>query len=99
VKIEPDKKQVIVGPESALESSSFNIRDVNWLGLKPDAEIEVVVKIRSTRPPVPARVKATGSGAVITLLQAEKSVSPGQACVMYDGSRVLGGGWITRSAV
>jgi tRNA-specific 2-thiouridylase len=27
----------------------------------------------------------------------EQGVAPGQACVIYDGSRVLGGGWITRS--
>jgi tRNA-specific 2-thiouridylase len=25
-------------------------------------------------------------------------VAPGQACVFYDGSRVLGGGWIARAA-
>ena len=99
VKIDPENKRVIVGPETALESTSFNIRDVNWLGLKPEGQIEAVVKIRSTRPPVPARITPTGSGAVVTLLQPEKSISPGQACVMYDGSRVMGGGWITRTAV
>lgn len=97
VKIDAEKKQVIVGPESALESTSFNIRDVNWLGAKPEGTSEVVVKIRSTRPPVPARITPTSTGAVVTLLQPEKSVSPGQACVMYDGERVVGGGWITRA--
>ena len=24
----------------------------------------------------------------------QEAVAPGQACVLYDGSRVLGGGWI-----
>ena len=32
--------------------------------------------------------------AVVSLLQAEEGVSAGQACVVYDGARVLGGGWI-----
>ena len=36
--------------------------------------------------------------AVVELIMAEEGVAPGQACVFYDseGSRVLGGGWITR---
>lgn len=97
IKIDADKKQVLVGPESALESTSFNIRDVNWLGNKPNEEIEVQVKIRSTRPPVPAKVRATAAGAEVKLLMPEKAVSPGQACVIYDGERLLGGGWIVRN--
>ena len=38
-------------------------------------------------------------GAEVELLTAEEGVAPGQACVFYapEGSRVLGGGWITRS--
>lgn len=96
IKIDAEKKQVLVGPESALESASFNIRDVNWLGTKPDSEIEVAIKIRSTRPPVPGKVRATATGAEVKLLAPEKAVSPGQACVMYDGERLIGGGWITR---
>ena len=36
-------------------------------------------------------------GAMVELLTPEESVAPGQACVFYDGSHVLGGGWITRA--
>jgi tRNA-specific 2-thiouridylase len=57
------------------------------------------VKIRSTRPPVPARLHPVGEGrAEVELLAPETGVAPGQACVFYEeaGTRILGGGWITR---
>ncbi|RMF09773.1 MAG: tRNA 2-thiouridine(34) synthase MnmA, partial [Alphaproteobacteria bacterium] len=59
----------------------------------------VAVKVRSTRPPVPARVFAGGAAgqATVILDDAETGVSPGQACVFYDGTRVLGGGWIRQT--
>jgi tRNA-specific 2-thiouridylase len=34
--------------------------------------------------------------AEIVLDEPEEGVAPGQACVLYDGTRVLGGGWIRR---
>ena len=37
-------------------------------------------------------------GAVAVLDDPAHGVSPGQACVLYDGDRVLGGGWIQREA-
>lgn len=97
VKIEPETKRVIVGPESALSSQSFKIRDVNWLSDKPQAPLDAAVKIRSAHQPLKAKVIANGSTAEITFFTPQKSVTPGQACVIYDGERVLGGGWITRS--
>jgi len=73
------------------------LRDVNWLA--PAAAIfECTVKVRSTRPPVAARVTPLGDGAAdVELLGIEEAVAPGQACVFYDGTRVLGGGWIARA--
>ena len=56
-----------------------------------------MVRIRSTMEPVPGRVFGTGEGrAEVELTTPEFGVSPGQAAVFYDGSRVLGGGWIMR---
>ena len=56
--------------------------------------------MRSTRPSRPALIHPTGRGSArVELLKAEEGVAPGQACVFYagNGSRVLGGGWITRA--
>ena len=86
----------------------IHLRDVNWIGegaLDQAIErggLEVFVKVRSTRAPQPARLIAAGGGYEIELADGEDGVSPGQACVFYDGptgqARVLGGGFI-RSAV
>ncbi|MEM7546143.1 MAG: tRNA 2-thiouridine(34) synthase MnmA [Pseudomonadota bacterium] len=101
VKLDADAKRVIVGPRSALATRCVAITDINWIGGgaftdAPDGGWEVRVKVRSTRPPIPARVHPTADGAEVELLSAEEGVAPGQACVFYapTGERVLGGGWI-----
>ncbi|HEY8948022.1 MAG TPA: tRNA 2-thiouridine(34) synthase MnmA [Rhizomicrobium sp.] len=95
LKLDAANARVVVGPRSALATKTITLRDVNWL-VDANGAFECTVKVRSMRPPMPARVTPTGEGAVIELLTPEESVAPGQACVFYDGSHVLGGGWIMR---
>jgi tRNA-specific 2-thiouridylase len=100
VKIDAEKNQVIVGAETDLDSYSFNIKDINWLGSGdiPEDGINVSVKMRSTQKPVEAKIFASNDNtAKIVLENPERAIAPGQACVFYDGTRVLGGGWITKS--
>jgi tRNA-specific 2-thiouridylase len=100
VRLEPETHRVVVGPGAALGRDAFTIRDVNWLGpgaALPADGVRATVKIRNTFDPVPARVAPLAEGrAAVTLDEPARGVSPGQACVMYDGARVLGGGWIER---
>ena len=62
------------------------------------AGLEIFVRVRSTRAPQPAWLRATDSGYEVELVAGEEGVSPGQACVFYDApsgrARVLGGGFI-----
>ncbi len=97
VKLDPDTHTVIVGPHEALATTTIQIREVNWLGgNRPKDPIEAQVKVRSTRPPLPARITlGEKNTATVELLTPEHGVAAGQACVLYDGDRVLGGGWIT----
>ncbi len=91
--------RVVVGPRSALAARAISLRDMNWL-IPADGEIECAVKVRSTRPPVAARIRRGENGtATVLLLEPEDAVAAGQACVLYEtgGSRVLGGGWIVAS--
>lgn len=100
VRLDPARRQVVVGPKSALATRIVPVGEVNWLGdggFGDEAERPVAVRIRSTRPPAPALLRPTGPRtAEVELLTPEEGVSPGQACVFYapGGSRVLGGGWI-----
>jgi tRNA-specific 2-thiouridylase len=96
VAIDAPHRRVIVGPRASLRATSISLHDVNWLA-DPAEAAECSVKVRSMRAPVSARVAASANGAaVVQLAEPEEAVAPGQACVFYKGSQVLGGGWITR---
>jgi len=97
VRIEADQARIVAGPKAALLRDRVNVRDVNWIGPGDGPEVghRVTVKLRSTQPPVAARLHPTGEGHVeVALEDAQGAVAPGQACVFYDHDRVLGGGWI-----
>ena len=101
VKLDAAKSQVIVGPREALKQNEIAVGDLNWLGTESlsDEPTKVFVKIRSTRPAVEASIRRQGEGAVVAIAEGEYGISPGQACVLYDGlgegARVLGGGFIS----
>lgn len=102
VRIESETRRVVVGPAEALLRDRLAVRDVNWLGDgdgPPADGVSVAVKLRSTQPLVGARVTGGADGtATVVLAEPQGGVAPGQACVFYDGDRVLGGGWISRDA-
>jgi len=108
IKLDAERKRVVVGPRAALRTSGIVLRDVNWIGdgdldeLLADDRLEVFVKVRSSRPPQAASLRHGSHGYEVELVDGEHGVSPGQACVFYDAAvgqaRVLGGGFI-KSAV
>jgi tRNA-specific 2-thiouridylase len=103
IKLDASSRRVVVGPREALRMDRIILRDVNWIG---DGSIdgavgnglEVFVRVRSTRAPQPAWLRAANGGYEVELVAGEEGVSPGQACVFYDAprgqARVLGGGFI-----
>lgn len=104
VELDVNKKHVIVGTKDLLKTRIVPVAEVNWLGDEPMTsrqEWHLSVKVRSTRPPREAILRPINDKrAEIELLNPEEGVSPGQACVFYDthGSRIYGGGWITKRA-
>jgi tRNA-uridine 2-sulfurtransferase len=104
VRLDAGTRRVVVGPREALRTTRMQLRDVNWLGeggldrVLADERLELFVKVRSTRAPQPAWLRASAGGVEIELVDGEDGVSPGQACVFYDAgegqARVLGGGFI-----
>ena len=100
VRLEPERRRVVVGPRSALLCRFAELSDLNWLGdgPVPAGGVELEVKHRAQETAVPARLEAVGAGrARATFAAPQAGVAPGQACVFYQGSRVLGGGWIERA--
>ena len=95
IRLEPEEQRVVVGPKKALAVSAARLIEPNWLG-----QVEgrpVWAKVRSLAKPVPARLE----GDWLRFDSDEYGVAPGQAAVLYDGDRVLGGAWIeeTKGAV
>jgi tRNA-uridine 2-sulfurtransferase len=88
IRLEPESQSVIVGPKRALAVSAARLSEPSWL-----AAVEgrgVMAKVRSLAKPVSARI----DGEWLRFDTDEYGVAPGQAAVLYDGERVLGGGWI-----
>ena len=105
VALDAQNARVVVGPRQALETHRIRLRDVNWIGDGELADIPadglaIAARVRSTRPPTPARLLPAGA---IEFDAPETGVSPGQACVFYEScdprARVLGGGFIAGAAV
>ena len=102
VKLDVDKRHVVVGPKELLATRIIPVREINWLGdvpLNSQPEWHMSVKVRSTRPPREAIIRPiSATEAEIELLTPEEGISPGQACVFYDNdsTRIFGGGWIWR---
>ena len=94
VRLNAHTKEVIVGSREDLAQTTFTMEKVNWLGEVSDTPLPCTVKIRSSQTPLQAEVTRTTTGASVTLLEPEYGISPGQACVFYEGTRVVGGGWI-----
>jgi tRNA-specific 2-thiouridylase len=90
VRIEPDEARIVVGPRRALAVEAMRVAGWNWIG---EDQREVSVKVRSLAPAVPA----VRDGEWIRFRAPEYGVAPGQAAVLYDGSRLLGGGTIAET--
>ena len=103
VRLEPETRRVIVGPREALLTGALTLEETNWLGDEADFAAAaatgrpVLARVRSTRPPLPARLFRDGDAIGVSFDAGEEGVSPGQACALYDPDdpeRLLGGGFI-----
>jgi tRNA-specific 2-thiouridylase len=107
VRLDPERRVVIVGPREALKTHVVRLRDVNWLGDGaladlPAGGLDIWARVRSSQKPQPATLFAENGAIRVRLHQGEDGIARGQACVFYETgdalSRVLGGGWIAETA-
>ncbi len=108
VRLDAARREVVVGPREALLAEALTLKETNWLGDEASLDVAaqagkpVLARVRSTREPAAARLRIGADGAVEVAFETpEEAVAPGQACVLYDAaepSRVLGGGFISKTA-
>ena len=101
VRLDAPAKRVYVGPKEALARDQVTLREMNWLGRagEPMQDVAVTVKLRSMSQAAPAHLSVGKNGAAgITLDDPQFGIAPGQAAVVYQGERLLGGGWIAATA-
>jgi tRNA-specific 2-thiouridylase len=86
-----------VGPRRASLVTAARLEACSWLA-EPAPEEVLEVKHRYNEPAVPARIEiGREGGARVRFLAPQPGVAPGQACVAWRGTRLLGGGWIAAS--
>ena len=96
VEIRGDSREVVVGGAEALLSKTLRAKGMNWISIaRLDGPMRVEAKIRHRHAAAAATVEPVGEDEVlVTFDEAQRSVTPGQAVVMYCGDEVMGGGWI-----
>ncbi|HUJ63364.1 MAG TPA: tRNA 2-thiouridine(34) synthase MnmA [Kofleriaceae bacterium] len=92
--LDPARGEVVVGPRSSAERTELALRDLRWLS-PPRERLAAGVQVRHRGAAIASEIEVTGDRARVRL--AEPTIAaPGQAAVLYDGDRVLAGGWIER---
>lgn len=91
LELDPVRNRVTVGPRSG-GRQRIAIRHLNWLTDEPE-RFRCDVKLRAREVPHAATIVRTAIGASVEL-DVPAFAAPGQACVMYRGSHLIGGGFI-----
>lgn len=97
VGVDAGKNEVIAGTVEELFCTGLMASDFNWL-VTPDFPLSSTCKIRYRHQPVDCEVSRAEEGLIrVAFSNPQKSVTPGQAVVLYDNERLLGGGWIVKA--
>ena len=96
VSMDPNSRTVTVGPRDAIERRSLTASGVNWIsGEAPSGPTRITAQIRHRHPEAAAVASPTGpTSSTVEFDTPQPAISPGQAVVFYDGTAVVGGGWI-----
>ena len=95
VDIRPAERAVVIGRREELLGRGVIAREINWLVDPPPAGARVAVQVRHRSTPAAAEIlRIDDSEIELALDEPLAAITPGQSLVLYDGSRVLGGGII-----
>jgi tRNA-specific 2-thiouridylase len=94
LRVMPETQAVIVGSADRLLSDALSADSVTWTTRAPTAPFEAQVRIRSRHRAAQARVTPTAFGFEAQFEVPQSAIAPGQAAVVYQDDRVIGGGYI-----
>ncbi len=97
IALKKKENKVVLGTETELYKSSFTVSDVHLLVEKEKIETlgTMQVKIRYRAKEADCKIEWLPKNRIKVLLtEPQKSITPGQSAVLYDGDVVLGGGII-----
>ncbi|HZZ78563.1 MAG TPA: tRNA 2-thiouridine(34) synthase MnmA, partial [Gemmataceae bacterium] len=98
LEIVPETRDVVIGDREELLSRTLLASRVNWLIDAPPSPLECRAKIRYRHDAAAATVTPLADGAVrVDFAEPQSAITPGQAVVFYDGTRLLGGAWIEKA--
>jgi tRNA-uridine 2-sulfurtransferase len=96
--VQAGTRRVVVGPRQALPQAVVEVGEVNWLVPPPEAPLRCQVKLRARELPQDAEIAWDAAAGLLRVTpDAAAIAAPGQACVLYAGEQVLGGGFIRRA--
>jgi tRNA-specific 2-thiouridylase len=96
--IEPVSGTVTVGPRDALSVDRLTAIRPLWCGTVPDRALDCTVQLRAHGDEHRAVVSATDRELDVRLLEPATGIAPGQAVVVYDGTRVVGSATISSTS-
>jgi tRNA-specific 2-thiouridylase len=88
--------RVIVGNRESGGKTNCTVGQMNWVSIaEPGAPIRAQVQVRYRSQAVEADIiPLENPGVKLIFPEPQFGITPGQAAVIYDGERVLGGGII-----
>jgi tRNA-specific 2-thiouridylase len=95
--IEPVSGTVTVGPREHLQVDGLECVKPLWAGAAPTGSLECTVQLRAHGAEHRAVVEVDGASVRVQLRDPAAGIAPGQACVIYDGTRVVGSATIDRT--
>jgi tRNA-uridine 2-sulfurtransferase len=101
IELDRERNRVRVGRNQELMRRRCRVREVNWIRPIGEGErVQAAVRIRNKHVPATARVEALPNGeALVEFVEPQRAITPGQAAVFYDGDEIVGGGWLSSSAL
>jgi len=98
LEIDSEENRIVVGRKEDLYSTRVEAWGASWIdGVPPSRTGSLLAQVRYRHKAAPGSLQVLQDGGVLFEFdEPQWAVTPGQALVIYDGEKVLGGGWIKR---